>query len=28
VTVESTGIKTMRYLKGKRVATGSPGSAT
>jgi TRAP transporter TAXI family solute receptor len=28
VTVESTGIKTMRDLKGKRVATGSPGSAT
>jgi len=28
VTVESTGIKTMRDLKGRRVATGSPGSAT
>ena len=28
VTVESTGIKTMRDLKGNRVATGSPGSAT
>lgn len=27
-TVESTGIKTMRDLKGKRVSTGSPGSAT
>jgi len=28
VTVESTGIKTMKDLKGKRVSTGSPGSAT
>jgi TRAP transporter TAXI family solute receptor len=28
VTVESTGIKTMADLKGKRVSTGSPGSAT
>ena len=27
-TVESTGIKTMADLKGKRVSTGSPGSAT
>ncbi len=27
-TVESTGIKTMQDLKGKRVSTGSPGSAT
>ena len=27
-TVESTGIKTMKDLKGKRVSTGSPGSAT
>ncbi|MDP3621042.1 MAG: TAXI family TRAP transporter solute-binding subunit [Polynucleobacter sp.] len=27
-TVESTGIKTMSDLKGKRVSTGSPGSAT
>jgi uncharacterized protein len=28
VTVEGTGIKTMQDLKGKRVSTGSPGSAT
>ncbi len=28
VTVESTGIKTMNDLKGKRVSTGSTGSAT
>jgi len=28
VTVESTGIKSMADLKGKRVSTGSPGSAT
>ena len=28
VTVESTGIKTMGDLKGKRVSTGSPGGAT
>ena len=28
VTVDSTGIKTMKDLKGKRVSTGSPGSAT
>jgi len=28
VTVEGTGIKTMKDLKGKRVSTGSPGSAT
>ncbi len=28
VTVDSTGIKTMADLKGKRVSTGSPGSAT
>ena len=28
VTVESTNIKTMADLKGKRVSTGSPGSAT
>src|SRR6185312_7312454 len=28
VTVEGTGIKTMADLKGKRVSTGSPGSAT
>ena len=28
VTVESTGIKRMADLKGKRVSTGSPGSAT
>jgi uncharacterized protein len=27
-TVESTGIKTMKDLKGKRVSTGAPGSAT
>lgn len=27
-TVESTGIKTMADLKGKRISTGSPGSAT
>ena len=27
-TVKSTGIKTMADLKGKRVSTGSPGSAT
>lgn len=27
-TVESTGIKTMKDLKGKRISTGSPGSAT
>jgi TRAP transporter TAXI family solute receptor len=27
-TVESTGIKTMADLKGKRVSTGAPGSAT
>jgi TRAP transporter TAXI family solute receptor len=28
VTVESTGVKSMKDLKGKRVSTGSPGSAT
>ena len=28
VTVEGTGIATMKDLKGKRVSTGSPGSAT
>ena len=28
VTIESTGIKTMADLKGRRVSTGSPGSAT
>jgi TRAP transporter TAXI family solute receptor len=28
VTVESTGIKSMKDLKGKRISTGSPGSAT
>src|SRR5690348_16372428 len=28
VTVEGTGIKTMKDLKGKRLSTGSPGSAT
>lgn len=28
VTTESTGLKTMADLKGKRVSTGSPGSAT
>ena len=28
VTVDSTGIKSMKDLKGKRVSTGSPGSAT
>ena len=28
VTLESTGIKTIADLKGKRVSTGSPGSAT
>jgi TRAP transporter TAXI family solute receptor len=28
VTVEGTGISTMKDLKGKRVSTGSPGSAT
>ena len=28
VTVDSTGIKTMKDLKGKRVSTGAPGSAT
>ena len=28
VTIESTGITKMRDLKGKRVSTGSPGSAT
>lgn len=28
VTIESTGINTMADLKGKRVSTGSPGSAT
>ena len=27
-TVESTGIKSMKDLKGKRVSTGAPGSAT
>ena len=27
-TVESSGIKTMKDLKGKRVSTGAPGSAT
>ena len=27
-TVESTGIKTMADLKGKRISTGAPGSAT
>ena len=28
VTVESTGIKTIKDIKGKRISTGSPGSAT
>lgn len=28
VTTEATGIKSMKDLKGKRVSTGSPGSAT
>ena len=28
VTVEGTGVNSMRDLKGKRVSTGSPGSAT
>ncbi|ANJ00030.1 C4-dicarboxylate ABC transporter substrate-binding protein [Polynucleobacter wuianus] len=28
VTVDSTGIKSMKDLKGKRVSTGAPGSAT
>lgn len=28
VSVEGTGIKTLKDLKGKRVSTGSPGSAT
>ena len=28
VTIEGTGIKKMSDLKGKRVSTGSPGSAT
>jgi TRAP transporter TAXI family solute receptor len=28
VTIEGTGIKTLADLKGKRVSTGSPGSAT
>jgi TRAP transporter TAXI family solute receptor len=28
VTVDGTGIKTMKDLKGKRISTGSPGSAT
>ena len=28
VTVEATGIKSMKDLKGKRISTGSPGSAT
>jgi TRAP transporter TAXI family solute receptor len=28
VTVEATGIKTMKDLKGKRISTGAPGSAT
>src|SRR3546814_15285494 len=28
VTVEGTGINSMKDLKGKRVSTGSPGSAT
>ena len=28
VTVDATGIKTMKDLKGKRLSTGSPGSAT
>lgn len=28
VTIEGTGINTMKDLKGKRVSTGSPGSAT
>ena len=27
VTIEGTGINTMADLKGKRVSTGSPGSA-
>jgi TRAP transporter TAXI family solute receptor len=27
-TVESTGIKSMKDLKGKRISTGAPGSAT
>ncbi|HBI83314.1 MAG TPA: C4-dicarboxylate ABC transporter substrate-binding protein, partial [Alcaligenaceae bacterium] len=28
VTVDGTGIKSMKDLKGKRISTGSPGSAT
>ena len=28
VSTEATGVKTMKDLKGKRVSTGSPGSAT
>jgi uncharacterized protein len=28
VTIEGTGVNTLRDLKGKRVSTGSPGSAT
>ena len=28
VTVDGTGIKTMKDLKGKRISTGAPGSAT
>ncbi|QWE02108.1 TAXI family TRAP transporter solute-binding subunit [Polynucleobacter sp. JS-JIR-II-b4] len=28
VTVDSTGIKSMKDLKGKRISTGAPGSAT
>jgi len=28
VTIEGSGINTMADLKGKRVSTGSPGSAT
>jgi TRAP transporter TAXI family solute receptor len=28
VTVEATGIKSMKDLKGKRISTGAPGSAT
>ena len=28
VTVESTGVKSMKDLKGKRISTGAPGSAT
>ncbi|MBM3582020.1 MAG: TAXI family TRAP transporter solute-binding subunit [Alphaproteobacteria bacterium] len=28
VSIEGTGVKTMKDLKGKRVSTGSPGSAT